>query len=55
MIKGKRGNYPVVSGDEPILATVVLGGQPEAEIGQCGERRYDCSFTSGGKTLKCTL
>lgn len=56
MVKGKRGTYPIVAGDEPIKATLVLGGQPASIAGQCGETVFvaaDCSFNRRMNKLTC--
>jgi len=55
-ISGRRGTYPVVAGDEPIRAAVVLGDQGDAAAGSCGESAFtaaDCSFNQGGTILSC--
>lgn len=54
LVKGKNGAYPVVSGDEPVTAIVVLGGQ--AAAGECGETAFapgNCSFNGSGNKLLC--
>jgi cysteine-rich repeat protein len=56
IITGKDGTYPVVSGDEPVNAIVVLGNQTDALSGYCGESAFvvgDCRFYRKGKTLTC--
>ena len=55
-VTGKNGTYPIVSGDEPIKATVVLGGQAASMAGQCGETALapaDCKFNGSGSKLSC--
>ena len=55
-VTGKNGTYPIVSGDEPIKATVVLGGQAASMAGRCGETTFapaDCSFNGSGNKLSC--
>lgn len=55
VVNGRKGTYPIVSGDEPIKATVVLGGQAASEAGQCSESAFssECSFNANGKKLTC--
>jgi len=51
--RGKDGTYPVVAGDEPPRATVVIG---DGSIGQCGETGLlasNCKFNGSGTTLNC--
>jgi hypothetical protein len=48
--------YPVVAGDEPVQAIVVLGGQGDGAAGACGESAFEpaeCVFKKGGETLGC--
>jgi hypothetical protein len=55
-VKGTNGVYPVVSGDEPIEAIVVFGGQAAAIAGECGESAYlpgDCTFNGSQTVLSC--
>lgn len=55
-IRGARGKYPIVAGDLPIRATVILGGQDASLAGQCGETVFtpgDCSLSGAGTTLRC--
>jgi hypothetical protein len=56
-ITGAKGTYPVVAGDEPVQAIVVLGNQDDALAGGCGESVFgagDCTFKRAGETLVCT-
>ena len=56
IVKGKNGTYPIVSGDEPVQATVVLGGQASAAAGECGESDFvsnDCTFNGPQNKLTC--
>jgi hypothetical protein len=58
VIRGKGGDYPVLPGDPPINASVVMGDESAARAGQCGEtsfRASDCSFVTGGRILACPL
>jgi hypothetical protein len=53
---GKHGNYGVRAGDEPVQATVVLGGPEAAAAGSCGESTFtapDCAFNPAGRKLTC--
>src|SRR5215470_16114700 len=55
-VTGRNGVYPVVSGDEPLEATLVLGDQTEAAAGVCGESAFvapDCAFNRRATTLNC--
>jgi hypothetical protein len=55
-VKGRNGTYPIVSGDEPVQATVVLGGQASAAAGECGESDFvsnDCTFNESLNRLMC--
>ncbi len=55
-IKAKEGNYPVVSGDEPIQLLVVLGASQSSLGGECGETVFsagDCRFVAADKKLTC--
>lgn len=55
-VKGKDSDYPVVAGDEPIQAVVVLGGEVAAANGLCGESAYDapdCGFNGSANKLTC--
>jgi hypothetical protein len=52
-IRGKNGNYPVLAGDQPIKAVVVIG---DPTIGECGETAFgpsECRFSSAGNRLAC--
>jgi len=52
-VKGKDGTYPVVSGDEPVKGTVVVG---DAALGECTETAFvlaDCKFNGKANVLKC--
>ncbi len=54
--KGKDGSYPIISGDEPIRATVVLGDSNASVAGECGETAFgpqDCMFNGKGDKLTC--
>ena len=56
LVLGKRGDYPVVTADIPVNATLVLGGAQESASGQCGETVFEphnCSFNRSGRTLTC--
>jgi hypothetical protein len=56
IVKGKKADYPVLDGDQPISAVVVLGDQLTAESGGCAETAYqkvDCAFRPSGRTLIC--
>jgi len=55
-VTGKNGVYPVVAGDEPLEAILVLGGQTDAVAGVCGESAFvaaDCAFNRLGTALNC--
>ena len=55
-VTGKNGTYPVVSGDEPLAATVVLGNQAASAAGECTETTFGpgtCSFNGSGSKLVC--
>jgi hypothetical protein len=56
IVKGKKADYPVLDGDQPISAVVVLGDQLTAESGGCVETPYeqpDCRFRTSGRALIC--
>ena len=55
-VTGMQGTYPVVPGDEPLKAVVVLGGQAQAEAGYCGETDYtagNCVFNKKANSITC--
>ena len=55
-VKGANGVYPMVSGDEPLRAVVVLGDHAQAEAGYCGETAFstaNCAFNGTGTTIIC--
>ena len=55
-VAGKKGTYPVVTGDEPLKGVVVLGGQTQAEAGYCGETAFtagNCVFNKKGNAITC--
>ncbi len=52
-VKGKSGTYPVVSGDEPVKAILVVG---DGALGECGQTAFvpgECRFSGSGSSLKC--
>ena len=53
---GQHGDYPIVSGDQPIRIDLTFGGaQPELASG-CAQSNFgpgDCVFSGAGKTLTC--
>jgi cysteine-rich repeat protein len=52
-VKGKLGNYPVLAGQEPLRAIVVVG---DGAAGECGETAFadgQCAFNKKGTTIKC--
>jgi hypothetical protein len=56
IVKGKKADYPVFDGDQPISAVIVLGDQATAESGGCAETPYqqaDCTFRPSGRALVC--
>jgi sugar lactone lactonase YvrE len=56
IVRGRRGSYPVVSGDEPVQAIVAMGKRLQSEAGLCGESAFPvggCSFNPAGTTLRC--
>jgi hypothetical protein len=56
VVKGKRGDYPLLPIDLPVNATITLGNQSDAQVGRCGETPFgagDCAFNSGGRNLVC--
>lgn len=58
VVVGKKGNYPVVTADSPVTATIVLGDQTAGDAGQCGETAYapaNCAFNPPGTVLSCKL
>jgi uncharacterized delta-60 repeat protein len=55
-VGGKNGVYPVVGGDEPVKAIVVLGDGASGLAGECGESDFgaqDCAFDAKGAKLRC--
>lgn len=55
-VTGVRATYPVVGGDAPLHAVVVLGDQADAEAGLCGESAFSpasCKLNGSGTTLTC--
>jgi hypothetical protein len=56
IVTGKSATYPVVAGDEPLRATVVLGNQADAVAGSCGETAFvagDCKFNKPLNQVTC--
>jgi len=56
IVKGESGTYPVASGDAPVQATIVLGGQASSAAGECGESDFvsnDCTFNGSQNRLTC--
>ncbi len=52
-VKGKRADYPIGDGDEPIKVVLVLGDG----VGACAETAFaapDCEFNEAGSRLRCT-
>ena len=57
-VGGRFGSYPVVALDSPVRMIVVLGGQPAAIDGMCGETAFvaaDCTFNNIGTSLSCRM
>ena len=55
-VTGVRATYPVVGGDAPLHAVVVLGDQADAQAGLCGESAFSpasCTLNGSGTTLTC--
>ncbi len=55
-VKGKEGNYPFSSGNEPPFVTLVLGDQTSANVGECTESIFvvsDCRYNGNGDKLQC--
>ena len=55
-ITGKKATYPVIAGDEPLKAIVVVGGQAQAEAGACGETAFvarNCASNRKGNAVSC--
>ena len=55
-VVGKKSTYPVVSGDEPVLVTVVLGDSSSSTAGECGETAFtltDCKWNGKANKLLC--
>ncbi len=55
-VKGKKANYPVVNGDEPVQIVVTLGGETAAAQGLCGTSDYqsgDCVWNGKQNKLSC--
>lgn len=56
IVKGKNGTFPIVSGDEPVKAIIVMGDQAAGDAGQCGESAFgapQCDFNAAGNKLTC--
>ena len=56
LVKGKNGSYPIVSGDVPVQAAVVLGGAAAVAAGECGQSAFganNCAFNGTGNKLVC--
>lgn len=56
LVRGRNGSYPVVSGDEPLQATVVLGSQSASIAGECAETAFAadrCVYNDTGTKLSC--
>ena len=59
-VKGKNGTYPVMTGNLPLHATLVLD-PPTAATGECIEATWpatapakpSCATASSGATVKC--
>ena len=55
-VTGRNGVYPVVAGDQPLEAILVLGDQTDAVAGACGESAFmaaDCAFNRRATALSC--
>lgn len=55
-VVGKKGTYPIVAGDAPLRAAVVLGGTEALAARVCGEGSFaagECAFNPPGNALKC--
>jgi hypothetical protein len=53
---GKDSTYPIVPGDLPLTAVVVLGNQTASDAGACGETDFgmgDCAFNAKGNKVVC--
>jgi hypothetical protein len=55
-VKGEKGTYPVVAGDEPLEASVVFGNQSDAVAGLCAQTAFstaDCAFNRSLTQVTC--
>ena len=55
-VTGRNGVYPVVAGDQPLEAILVLGDQTDAVAGACSESAFvatDCAFNRRATALNC--
>jgi hypothetical protein len=54
-VVGSKGTYPIVSGDEPVDVTLVLGDQSSSLAGECWESDFilACSFNGPATKLTC--
>ncbi len=55
-VTGRNGVYPVIAGDQPLKAILVLGDQTDAVAGACGESAFvaaDCAFNRRATALSC--
>jgi len=55
-VTGRNGVYPVVAGDQPLEAILVLGDQTDAVAGACGESAFaaaDCAFNRKATNVSC--
>src|SRR5262249_38045682 len=55
-VTGKNAVYPVVTGDEPLEAVIVLGNQTDGVAGLCGETAFiggDCVFNRAANSVTC--
>jgi hypothetical protein len=55
-VTGRNGVYPVVAGDQPLEAILVLGDQTDAVAGASGESAFvaaDCAFNRRATALNC--
>ena len=56
LVRGRGGDYPVTASDLPVRASIVLGDQSAAEVGECGEtafQKQNCATNMGGRSLIC--
>ncbi len=56
IVNARDGNFPVVTSDMPIKASITLGDSVSALLDRCGETAFEsleCGFNRSGGSLRC--